>query len=162
MRSIRSGLVTMMAMVSLAGIASAQDDPAEDEHVVVFGDLTIEHAWARAASAGSDTLVFLEIENDGAPDTLLAASTSMAAEVTIVGLAIDGDVVTTLPVGPVAIPTGVFEMDPGGLALSLGGLTGDLVEGQEFELTLRLEQAGAVDIHVLVEAASAMAHSHAH
>lgn len=162
MTTIRSMLTTTAALVALAGAALAQDDHAEDEHVVVFGDLVIEHAWARAAPAGADTLVFLEIENEGAPDVLAGATTDAARDVTIVGLVIAGDVITTVPVGPVEVPTGVFEMDPGGLALSLAGLTANLVVGEEFALTLTFENAGTVEIHVLVEPAGAMTHSHAH
>lgn len=143
----------------LATSALAQE---ADEHVFVAGPLTIEHPWVRAAPAGGETLAFAEIINVGAPDTLLGASSPAAATIEIVGLLIDGGAIGMMPVGPIEIPTGAFTLDPGGLGLALRDLAAELVEGTEIELTLTFAIAGAVTIHVLVEATNAMAHSHAH
>lgn len=143
----------------LASSALAQE---MDEHVFVAGPLTIEHPWVRAAAAGGETLAFTEIINVGAPDTLLGASSPAAGSVEIVGLVIDGGAIVMAPIGPIEVPTGAFTFDPGGLGLALRDLVADLVEGTEIEVTLTFATAGAVAIHVLVEAAGAMAHSHAH
>ena len=158
MRSAFARLTAAFALTASAAVAQI----VEDEHVFVFGALTIEHPWARAAVAGNDTLAFTEIINAGPPDRLLSAATPVAASVEIVGLAITGDRIETIPVGPIEIPAGEFELDPGGLGLALRDLVQPLVQGTEFEMTLTFEQAGEVTIHVLVEAANAMAHGHAH
>ena len=159
---MRQGLAVLAFGASLAATASLAQEDEHDEHVFAAGAITIDHPWARAAAAGSDTLAFFETENEGGPDILLSASTTIAASVEIVGLALTGDTIDMVPVGPIEIPTGTFELDPGGLALALRGLTADLAEGTEFELTLVFAEAGEVTVHVAVETADAMTHGHAH
>lgn len=149
--------------LAFAGLLSTAALAQEaDEHVFVAGTLTIEHPWVRAAPAGSDTLAFVEIINAGPADTLLSISTAAATSAEIVGLTLEGGVIGMVPVGPVEIPTGAFSFDPGGLGFAFRGLAEALVEGTEIELTLIFAIAGEVAIHVLVEAAGAMAHGHAH
>lgn len=149
--------------LAFAGLLSTAALAQEaDEHVFVAGALTIEHPWVRAAQAGADTLAFAEFINTGPADTLLSVTTSVAASAEIVGLTLDGGVIGMVAIGAIEIPTGAFSFDPGGLAVALHGLTEALVEGAEIELTLTFAIAGEVTIHVLVEAADAVAHGHAH
>ncbi len=163
-RSLIRGLAASVVGVLVAmpaGVAQEEHDE-HDEHVFVVGAITIDHPWARAAHAGEDTLVFFETHNEGEPDTLLSASVEIAGAVEIVGLTLTGDEIQMVPIGPIEIPAGEFELDPGGLALTLRGLTADLTEGTEFELTLMFEHAGETEIHVMVEAEGAMTHGHMH
>ncbi|MCW5714834.1 MAG: copper chaperone PCu(A)C [Bauldia sp.] len=149
--------------LAFAGLLSTAALAQEtDEHVFTAGALTIEHPWVRAAQAGADTLAFAEFINTGPADTLLSVAAPVAAAAEIVGLTLEGGVIGTVAVGPVEIPTGAFSFDPGGLGLMLHGVAEALAVGTEIELTLSFAIAGEVTIHVLVEPANAMAHSHAH
>lgn len=160
-RLLARGL-TAAAIGILAATPTSLAQEDHDEHVFTVGAITIDHPWAQAAGSGSDTLVFFETRNEGEPDTLLSASAEIAGAVEIVGLTLIGDEIQMVPIGPIEIPAGEFELDPGGLALALRGLTMELTEGAEFELTLVFELAGETEIHVSVEAEDAMIHGHAH
>ena len=133
----------------------------EHEHVATAGDIRVVHAWARAAAAGADTFVFMDIENKGAADRLLSAETGKAASVELVGIGMKDGAGTTMPLGPVDIGSGGTMLDPGGMAIMLHGLTEALVKGEDFELTVRFEKAGPVVLDVEIEAADATQHSHA-
>lgn len=163
-RKIRGLLPTAFAAaILLPSMAVGQeDDEHDDEHVFTVGEITVEHPWARAAVAGSDTLAFAEFINAGPDDRIVSMTTDVAASVTLVGLTNMNGVIEMVPVGEFDLPGGEFEFDPGGLGFSLSGLTQDLVEGAEFEMTVTFSDAGELTFHVLVEAADAMAHSHNH
>lgn len=146
-----------IAVLVLCSAASAEDAG----HATVAGDLKIVHAWTRAADAGRDALVFMEIENTGPADLLTGGRSDIASAVTVVGLTIEGDEISTAPVGPIDVPRGETELDPGGLALALSDLRGPLAVGSEMEMALTFERAGDVVIHVEVEPVGAKQHSHA-
>lgn len=149
----------LLSLILIAGLAVPAQ--AEEEHVAAAGDIRIVHPWARAASAGGETLVFMEIENTGATDRLVGGETALAEDVHIVGLTLSGDSVSVAEVGAVEIKAGDFHLDPGGLALELHGLTGDLVAGTHFDLLVNFETAGPIALEVEVEPADATQHSHA-
>lgn len=154
-----------MSIAALSAMAVVLCTPAlgqEEEHVFTVGPLTIEHPWARAAGQGDDTIAFMEIINEGPEDLVVSMTTDIAASVMLVGLVNMNGVIEMVPVGDFAVPTGTFEFDAGGLGLALTGLTEPLVQGEEFELTIIFENAGAVTFHVLIEAANPMAHGHNH
>jgi copper(I)-binding protein len=153
----RKMLLALASSVMLAAPLGAE----EHEHVATAGDIRIVHAWARAAAGGGDTLVFMEIENKGAADRLLSAETDKASSAEPVGITMKDGASTTTPLGPVDIGTGETVLDPGGMAIALRGLTGNLVKGEDFDLTLQFEKAGAVELDVEIEAADATEHSHA-
>lgn len=153
-------LTMVLAAVLLSGSvlpALAQDHA----HEVSAGAITLVHPWARAAKAGADTLVFMEIVNEGAADKLESASTAAAASVSIVGATLSDGEASYQDVGAVDIPAGDFDLDPNGLGLLLTGLTQDLEQGGDFELTVHFATAGDVTVHVEIEAADATQHSHA-
>lgn len=133
----------------------------EHEHVAAAGDIRIVHAWARAAAAGTHTFVFMDIENKGAADRLLSAETGKAPTAELVGITMKDGASATNPLGPLDIGNGETMLDPGGMAIMLHGLTEALVKGEDFDLTLRFEKAGAVELDVEIEAADATQHSHA-
>jgi copper(I)-binding protein len=149
----------LLALALIAGFALPAQ--AEDEHVATAGDIRIVHPWARAAAAGGETLVFMEIENAGATDRLMGGETALAEDVHIVGLTLSGDSIEVSEVGAIEVRAGDFHLDPGGLALELHGLTADLVAGGHFDMTVIFEGVGPIELEVEVEAADATQHSHA-
>lgn len=151
-----------MTLAAILLLGSTLPGLAEDhDHEVSVGAITVVHPWARAAKAGGDTLVFMEILNSGAADTLESASTPVAGEVSIVGATLSDGESAYQNVGAIDIAPGDFDLDPSGLGLLLSGLTQDLAQGGDFELTLHFASQGDVTMHVEVEAADAKQHSHA-
>ncbi len=155
-------LVLRMTMLLVASVWVLTPVHAEeDEHVATVGDIRIVHPWARAAAAGSDTLVFMDIENKGATDRMLSVETGKAGNAEIAGITMKDGNTTTTPLGTVDVGSGETMLDPGGMAIVLHDLTEDLVKGEDFQLTVRFEKSGAVELDVEIEAADATQHSHA-
>lgn len=139
----------------------AEDEEHEHSHVAKVGSIRIVHAWARAAPAGDDTLVFMDIENQGEADRLTGGSTEIGRSVEIVGLTNEDGRIAMEPVGALDVPPGDFPLDPGGVGLAIRGLNTALEQGSDFELAVEFEKAGAVTLDVEIEAADATQHSHA-
>lgn len=149
-------IFTAIAFAAVAVPALSQ------ESVATVGELTLIHPWARAAASGTETLVFMEIENAGSTDRLMGGETPVAEAVHVVGLSLSGADISVEEVGPVEIAPGEFVLDPGGLALELHGLRKDLVEGERFTLIVQFERAGPVTLDVEIAAADATADGHHH
>ncbi len=156
---IATAAALMLAAASPALAAEGHDH--HDDHVSVQGQVRAVHAWTRATS-GSTAYVFVEIENRGTVDVdLLGGESPVAATVTLVGFVLkDGkETYTPLPHLPVKAGGDVV-LAPNGLALRLDGLSTPLEEHTVFDLDIRLS-TGVLDVHVAVEDASAVNHSHA-
>jgi hypothetical protein len=157
--SIRHVLAALLvAATALPGTAAAQAEPG---YTATIGSLKVENVWARATRA-KDAEVFLAIENDGAADRLIAASTPVARQVEIHGFAMIGSKPGSRLLGPIALPAGKeLELEPKGVFLKLIGLDRRLAKGDEFELALTFENAGTGRVKVEVEAANATKSGHA-
>ena len=129
---------------------------AQEINSWTVGNITVSVPWARAARAGMDTLAFFKIDNTGASEMLVSASTQVARSVEIVGLVNQGGKIGTTPIGPIDLLPGKMLFDPGGLALALHGLTRDLMMSTEFDLTLVFEKSGKLTVPVGVTAPNAM------
>jgi copper(I)-binding protein len=154
----------VLALVACLSVIAALPPVAraEEENFFTIGAITVGLPWARAANAGADTLAFFKVDNAGAPDTLLSASTEVAGSIEIVGLVNRGGKIGTTVIGPIELPAGRMLFDPGGLGLALHDLTRDLVMGEDFDLTLTFQNAGPLTIPVGIEAPRAMLSSEDH
>ncbi|MCS6760461.1 MAG: copper chaperone PCu(A)C [Candidatus Devosia euplotis] len=130
--------------------------------VVHLGSLNISQPFARAtlpnAPVGGG---FMSIENTGAaPDRLISISSSVAAQVQIHEMSMQGDVMKMreLPDG-LEIPAGrTVTLAPGGFHVMFMGLRQAFVEGQTVPVTLVFEKAGSVDIDLpILDTAADMA-----
>ena len=139
---------------------------------VVAGDLTLTGGFSRAtlpnAPVGGG---FLTIENAGAADRLVSASSDAAERVEIHEMAMDGDVMRMRKLSDgLPLPAGeTVDLKPGGYHLMFMGLSGALVEGETLEVTLEFENAGEVVVPLLIGAPNAkgpgngtMQHDHGH
>lgn len=145
----------------LISVPTFAQDHAHDEHEASLGAITVIHAWTRATAQGEDAIVFFEIENAGEPVGLSGAEATNAASVDVVGATMGADgAMAYQPVGEFQLPSGEFEFDPNGLGLRLNDLAAELKQGEHFPLHLLLGD-GELEISVEVEAADAVAHSHA-
>ena len=132
----------------------------DDKHVTEIEGLRIVHAWARA-SEGPVAQVFMEIENSAdVVRVLTGAETGIAAHVHVMGAPIQAGG-EPVELGTFEIPAGTdFDLVPDGVYLALEGLSEDLHEGDEFEMTVVFEDV-TLEVHVEVEAADASQHGHA-
>jgi len=124
-------------------------------------DIQVEDAWSRPALAGGTGVVYLTVQDVGAPDKLTGASTPIAAEAQLHESFVDHGVakmrdVSSLPVGPGKPVT----LAPNGYHIMLMGLKQALKPGDTFPVTLTFANAGAVGATVTVRAGgSVMGHS---
>ena len=135
------------ATSSLPGLALA--------HEFTAGDLTIDHPWSRATAATqANGAAYLSVTNSGAADRIVQASSPQAARVELHTHDMDGEGVMRMrQVEAIDLPAGeTTALQPGGLHIMLLELESPLVEGDTFPLILTLEEAGAVELEVQVEA----------
>ncbi len=141
MRTLRILATAAAMMVSAAAPAAAGE--------VKAGSLAISKAWARATPPWpTATLGFLTIENGGAVDRLLSASSDIARQTQLHRVVVeDGKTSMRLQAKGVGIPAGSsFNMGTQGYHLMFLGLKQSLVAGETFTVTLTFENAGAVDL----------------
>ena len=133
----------------------------DDGHVSEAYGLRALHPWTRATSDPT-AFVFVELENTGGEEiTLLGAEADVAESTDIVGMRLaDGDrMYEKIARMPIAAGT-EMHLEPDGLAIRLNGLQRALRKDDTVEVELKTS-AGAIDLHVLVEDATARQHRHA-
>ncbi len=135
-------------------------------HSFKLGDIDIGHPYARPTRAGQQVGAgYLTLTNQGAPDRLLSATSTMAASIEMHSMVMDGDVMRMRQVEAIALPSGAaVALQPGGFHLMLFGLKAPLKAGDKFPLSLKFEKAGEVVVTVNVDeptpAESAGKHAH--
>ena len=113
-------------------------------------DVTVSDAWAAADE--TVTAVYLTIDNPGADDRLVRASTDVAGRVSAMGPDVamrDG----ATPDGTeldLALPPGTTELAPGGTHVMLERLTRPLAVGEQVVLRLEFDRAGPVEVPVAI------------
>ncbi len=135
--------------------------PMGDEHTgsgesgatVHAGDLQIEQPWAGVAPAGSTGGVFMLIKNNSHhPDRLFSVETDVAETAEIHETTMEGDVMKMRKIeGGLDVPAGgQVELKHGGYHIMLINLVQDMKPGEHFHLTLNFEEAGSVNVEVVV------------
>ena len=101
-------LVTMFAVM---GVAFSSASYAQNASV---GAIKIENAYTRATAPGQQVAGgFLKIENKGAADQLISASSPVAGEVQLHEMAMEGNVMKMRRVKDIAVPAnGAVELKP--------------------------------------------------
>jgi copper(I)-binding protein len=141
-----------------AAFALAAFSTAPSAHDYSFGDLKIEHPWARATPGAITTgAAYLTVTATGeTADRLIGGETPRAAKVELHTMMMDGDVMKMRQVSAIEINPGEpTVLRPGGLHIMLIGLKAPLREKDSFPLTLTFEKAGKVEVQVAVESVSA-------
>lgn len=118
------------------------------------GQLTVQDAWARPASAGDNGAAYFVIENGmNTDDTLLSVSSDIARATEVHKSTMnDAGVMSMQLQESVPVPAREnVEFEPGGLHVMFVELTQDLTAGETISLTLNLERAGSLTIQVPVE-----------
>jgi copper(I)-binding protein len=112
--------------------------------------LQVTDVWARPGLADGNSAVFFTIDNPGADDTLLAASSDVAGAVELHKTSMQDGVMKMEHQMSVPVPTGATEFKPGDLHVMLIGLTDDLQAGDSFSVALEFENAGEKTLEVIV------------
>ncbi len=111
-------------------------------------DITLQGAWMRLPPGGRDiSAAYLVIKNDGGADTLLSAASPIAGDVQMHIHDMDGEVMRMRQEHSVTIPAkSTINYQPGGRHFMMFGVPDDLKAGDEIELILNFERAGAITI----------------
>lgn len=128
-------------------------------HEIKFGDLVIEHPWARQSSMGAQVAAgYMTIVNNGKQDDrLLSASAGISAIAQLHDMKMDGDVMKMAEMaGGIVIPAGGSAvLKPMSLHIMFMGLKAPVREGESFEATLTFEKAGSITVDFEVMAPTA-------
>ncbi len=145
---------------SLWAAEKAKGAPKGDTQVSSgkLADASIVTAWTRAAEAGSDTHVFLTVENKGpAPIFLKGGKADVATAVQLVKFEMLGAYMRTRLIDPVAIdPQGRYVFEPGVIALELRNLKADLRKGDSVPMKIVFANLGEIDVNVEIDSRSAV------
>ncbi|MFQ5784315.1 MAG: copper chaperone PCu(A)C [Alphaproteobacteria bacterium] len=139
-------------------IAAAVCSPAF-AHDYRLGKLHIDHPWARAtAGMAKSGAAYMAISNHGEEaDRLTRVATPAAKMAKLHAHLMDNGVMKMVPLKAIEIDPGEPTiLKPGGLHIMLMGLEKPLLKGESFPLTLTFEQAGSIDVEVVVEGIASM------
>lgn len=138
------------ALIALSSSSMAHNDMKSPEYRI--GQLKIEHPYARATVPGQKVAGgFMKIENKGAADQLIAASSPLAGEMQLHTMTMDGNVMKMREVKVIDVPAnGSVELKPGGLHLMFMDIKSPLKVGEAVPVKLKFQKAGEVEIKVLV------------
>ena len=122
------------------------------------GQVSIGSPWARATAPGAAVGGgFLMLENAGADDKLVGASSPVSASVELHTMSMENNVMRMREVPAIDLPTGKrVELRPGGLHMMFIDLKAPLKAGESFPVKLRFEKAGEVEVTFKVESMGAM------
>jgi len=148
---MKSNTLINVALVSVVGFGMTL--PAQAQNAKV-GNVQIEHAYTRATVPGQMAAGgFMKIENKGAVDQLISASSPVAGEVQLHEMAMDGNVMRMRQVKEVVVPAGgAVELKPGGLHLMFMNIKAPLAAGETVPVKLKFAKAGEVEVKMPVNA----------
>jgi copper(I)-binding protein len=118
------------------------------------GSIKVENAYTRATVPGQQVAGgFMKIENKGAADQLVSASSPVAGEVQLHEMAMEGNVMKMRQVKDIAVPAGgSVELKPGGLHLMFMNIKAPLATGESVPVKLKFAKAGEVEVKMPVNA----------
>ena len=148
-------LVTTLAVAAMAlsGVSWAQSV----SKTVTTNAIKIEDAYTRSTVPGQQVAGgFMKIENKGAADQLISASSPVAGEVQLHEMAMEGNVMKMRQVKDIAVPAGgAVELKPGGLHLMFINIKAPLAAGETVPVKLKFAKAGDVEVKMPVNAMGA-------
>jgi copper(I)-binding protein len=148
----------LKALLITAGIALSNLVLAQAvTKTVTTNAIKIEDAYTRATVPGQQVAGgFMKIENKGASDQLISASSPVAGEVQLHEMAMDGNVMKMRQVKDIPVPAGgAVELKPGGLHLMFMNIKAPLTAGETVPVKLKFAKAGEVEVKMPVNAMGA-------
>jgi len=140
------GWLFSIALMALAGSIQAQE--------AKVGSIKIENAYVRATAPGQPAAgAFMKIENSGAADQLVSASSPAAGEVQLHQMSMEGNVMKMGQVKDIAVPaSGSVYLKPGGYHIMLMNIKAPLKAGETVPVKLKFARAGEVEVKLPVNA----------
>ena len=122
--NLLNAMLAVVIGIGFTGTAQAQN--------AKVGGVQIENAYTRATVPGQMAAGgFMKIENKGAADQLISASSPVAGEVQLHEMSMEGNVMKMRQVKDIAVPAGgAVELKPGGLHLMFMNIKAPLTDGQ--------------------------------
>ena len=148
-------LAILKILVIGAAIATSGSVLAQGvSKTVTTNAIKIEDAYTRATVPGQQVAGgFMRIENKGAADQLISASSPVAGEVQLHEMAMDGNVMKMRQVKDIPLPAGgAVELKPGGLHLMFMNIKTPLTAGETVPVKLKFAKAGEVEVKMPVNA----------
>jgi len=138
-------------LLSIALMAFAASIQAQEAKV---GSIKIENAYVRATAPGQPAAgAFMKIDNSGAADQLLSASSPAAGEVQLHQMSMEGNVMKMGQVKDIAVPAnGSVDLKPGGYHIMLMNIKAPLKAGETVPVKLKFAKAGEVEVKLPVNA----------
>ena len=116
------------------------------------GNLKIDDAWARTGQPGQVSAAYMEIENKGAADKLIAANCDCAKATELHDVKMTDGAMKMVQVPSMAIPAkGELTLKPGSYHIMLIDLKRPLVAGEKLPIKLSFEKAGEVTVEAKVK-----------
>ena len=159
---MKSSLLKTLS-IGILGLGFCGSLMAQDvSKTVTTNAIKIENAYVRATAPGQQVAGgFMKIENKGAADQLVSASSPVAGEVQLHEMSMDGNVMKMRQVKDIAVPAnGAVELKPGGYHLMFLNLKGPFNAGQTVPVKLKFAKAGEVEVKLPVNAVGAMHDKH--
>ena len=146
-------------LLSIALMAFATSIQAQDAKV---GAIKIENAYVRATAPGQSAAgAFMKIDNSGAADQLVSASSPAAGEVQLHQMSMEGNVMKMGQVKDIAVPAnGSVDLKPGGYHIMLMNIKAPLKVGETVPVKLKFAKAGEVEVKLPVNAVSSGMNMH--
>ena len=118
------------------------------------GSIKVEQAYTRSTVPGQMAAGgFMKIENKGAADQLVSASSPVAGDVQLHEMAMEGNVMKMRQVKDITVPAGgAVELKPGGLHLMFMNIKAPLTAGESVPVKLKFAKAGEVEVKMPVNA----------
>ncbi|MBU3642131.1 MULTISPECIES: copper chaperone PCu(A)C [unclassified Polynucleobacter] len=153
----------LVTLCTVAGMAFVGTTWAQNvSKTVTTNAIKIEDAYTRATVPGQQVAGgFMKIENKGAADQLISASSPVAGEVQLHEMAMEGNVMKMRQVKDIAVPAGgAVELKPGGLHLMFINIKAPLAAGETVPVKLKFAKAGDVEVKMPVNAMGSGAIKH--
>jgi copper(I)-binding protein len=123
------------------------------DHKFKLGQLTIDHPYTRSTAPGQKVAGgFMKIENKGATDQLVSASSPVAGEMQLHTMTMDGNVMKMREVKTIEVPAN------GSVHLMFMDIKAPLKAGESVPVKLKFQKAGEVEIKVPVRDISGGGH----
>ena len=148
---MKSNALLNALLVAAVGFGLASTAQAQNAKV---GSVQIENAYTRATVPGQMAAGgFMKIENKGGVDLLVSASSSVAGEVQLHEMAMEGNVMKMRQVKDIPVPAGgAVELKPGGMHLMFMSIKAPLTAGETVPVKLKFAKAGEVEVKMPVNA----------
>lgn len=153
--------IKYLVLVGLIGLSSSHYALAQDAKV---GGIAINGAYTRATVPGQAAAGgFMKIDNSGAADQLISASSPAAAEVQLHTMNMDGNVMQMREVKQIDVPANAaVELKPGGLHLMFMSIKSPLKPGDTVSVKLKFAKAGELEVKMPVKAMGSNHHGAKH